>query len=124
MRTNTLASFLLRFPEVTEEWPFGPDVDVYKVDGKIFAILAPDDEPPQISLKCDPLLALELRNEYSAVSAGYHLNKDHWNTVRLDDTVPDGDLKQMIAHSYECVVRGMAKKARDRIALTYKGAQK
>ncbi|MGC2168988.1 MAG: MmcQ/YjbR family DNA-binding protein [Acidimicrobiales bacterium] len=116
MRSDALAKRLLSFPETSEEQPFGPDVDVYKVVGKIFAILSPDSEPPRISLKCDPLLALELRHEYAAVIPGYHLNKDHWNTVTLDGTVPARELKSMILHSYEQVVGGLPKSVRERLA--------
>ncbi len=70
----------------------------------MFAILSPDDSPPRVSLKCDPLLAQELRSEFPAVTPGYHLNKSHWNTVVLDDSVPDSELKKMISHSYEQVI--------------------
>lgn len=115
MTPKELATYLLAFPEATEENPFGPEVDVYKVAGKMFAILDPDDETPSISLKCDPALALELRAEYDAVSAGYHLNKDHWNTVRLDGTVPEVEVREMIAHSFDEVLSGMTKAARVRL---------
>jgi predicted DNA-binding protein (MmcQ/YjbR family) len=84
----------------------------------MFAILSPDETPPSVSLKCDPVLALELREEYSAVTPGYHLNKTHWNTVALDGTVPDHELKQMISHSYERVVSGLPKAVRTQIAHT------
>jgi predicted DNA-binding protein (MmcQ/YjbR family) len=92
---------------VVEEQPFGPEVDVLKVGGKIFAILSPESSPEAISLKCEPELALELRDQYSAVIPGYHLNKRHWNTVQLDGTVPDDVILQMVTHSYEQVVAGL-----------------
>jgi len=116
MNSDKVAAYLLRFPQTTEEQPFGPDVDVYKVAGKIFAILASDDVPPRVSLKCDPLLAHELRSEFAAVTPGYHLNKTHWNTVVLDDTVPDSELRKMISHSYEQVVNGLPKSLRQRLS--------
>ena len=116
MNVKRIAAFALRFPKTTEEQPFGPNVDVYKVAGKMFAILAPDDEPPAISLKCDPLLAEELRREFHAVQPGYHLNKTHWNTVTLDGSVPDAEIKGMITHSYAQVVAGMPKALRDELA--------
>jgi predicted DNA-binding protein (MmcQ/YjbR family) len=116
LEIESLATYLMRYPDTTEEQPFGPDVDVYKVVGKIFAILSPEDTPPSISLKCDPLIALELREEYDAVSPGFHLNKDHWNTVVLDGNVPDKELKKIIAHSYEQVVAGLPKALRVRIS--------
>ncbi len=116
MKLERIAALAMTFPEVSEEQPFGPGVDVYKVSGKIFAIISPDDTPPTISLKCDPLLALELREEFEAVIPGYHLNKAHWNTVILNGTVSDKEIKNMISHSYEQVVRGLPKSLRDRIS--------
>jgi predicted DNA-binding protein (MmcQ/YjbR family) len=106
----------MTYPETREEQPFGPDVDVYKVAGKIFAIVSPEEELPAISLKCDPVIALELRQEFDAVTPGYHLNKDHWNTVVLNGTVPDSELRKMIAHSYGEVVAGLPKPIRERIS--------
>lgn len=114
-REATLAAFLLTFPEATQENPFGPEVDVYKVAGKVFAILGGDPEAPEVSLKCDPALALELRAEFDAVTPGYHLNKDHWNTVRLDGTVPDEVLDEMVEHSYDRVVEGLTRAVRTRL---------
>jgi predicted DNA-binding protein (MmcQ/YjbR family) len=116
VNTEAIANYLLSFPEASEDQPFGPDVDVYKVAGKIFAIVSPEEEPSAISLKCDPLIAVELREEYEAVAPGYHLNKTHWNTVTLNETVPDRELKKMISHSYEQVVAGLPKTLRDKIA--------
>jgi predicted DNA-binding protein (MmcQ/YjbR family) len=116
MKTDKIALYLMKFPQTTEEQPFGPDTDVYKVAGKIFAIISPDDTPPAISLKCDPIIAIELRDEYESVIPGYHLNKSHWNTVMLDDSVPDDELKKMISHSYEQVVSGLPKTLRVRIS--------
>jgi predicted DNA-binding protein (MmcQ/YjbR family) len=116
MKTENIASYLMKFPQTTEEQPFGPDTDVYKVAGKIFAIISPDDTPPAISLKCDPVIATELREEYESVLPGYHLSKSHWNTVILDGSVPDDELKKMISHSYEQVVNGLPKSLRVRIS--------
>ena len=106
----------MKFPESSEDQPFGPDVDVYKVAGKIFVILSPEATPPALSLKCDPVIALELREEFGAVRPGYHLNKSHWNTVLLDDSVPDDEIKKMIIHSYEQVVEGLPKTLRVRLS--------
>jgi len=115
VRLEKIAALAMAFPEVTEEQPFSPGVDVYKVAGKIFAILSFEDKPPAISLKCDPILALELREEFEAVIPGYHLNKVHWNTVVLNGSVPDEEIKNMISHSYELVVKGLPKALRDKI---------
>jgi len=116
MEPEKVAAFALKFPESSEDQPFGPDVDVYKVAGKIFVILSPESTPPALSLKCDPVIALELREEFGAVRPGYHLNKSHWNTVLLDDSVPDDEIKKMIIHSYEQVVEGLPKTLRVRLS--------
>lgn len=110
-----LSAFALGFAEVTEEQPFGPTVDVYKVAGKIFAILDPDSEPPRVSLKCEPTVAVHLRQHHAAITPGYHLNKTHWNTVLLDGSVPAGQIEEMIEHSYERVIAGLPRKTRQRL---------
>ena len=98
---------------VTEETPFGPDNLVFKVSAKMFALLGLDDIPPRANLKCDPDLALELRDRYEDVTAGYHMNKKHWNTVVIASRIPDAELKKMIDHSYELVVQSLPKKKRE-----------
>jgi len=116
LKIENIAALMLAFPETSEEQPFGPNVDVYKVAGKMFAILSPDDTPPALSLKCEPMLALELREEFDAVIPGYHLNKTHWNTVILNGSIPDREIKSMIAHSYEQVIAGLPKTVRERLS--------
>ena len=95
---------------VTEERPFGPDVLVHKVMGKMFTILPEDEEELSISLKCDPDEALALRDMYTAVQPGYHLNKKHWNTVTIDGSIPNDEIWQMIDNSYDLVVKKTSKK--------------
>ncbi len=109
---EAISEFACAKAGVVEEQPFGPDVDVLKVGGKIFAILSPESSPESISLKCDPELAIELRLQYEAVIPGYHLNKRLWNTVHLDGTIPDDEVLQMVTHSYEQVVAGLTRAAR------------
>ncbi len=109
-----VAAYALEFAEVTEEQPFGPGVDVYKVVGKVFAILSPGT-PPTVALKCEPGLAIHLREQYPAVTSGYHLNKKHWNTVTLDGSLPADEIEEMVAHSYERVVAGLPKSVRERL---------
>ncbi len=92
-----------------ETFPFGPDAAVYKVLGKMYAIL-PLDDPVRISLKCDPDFAEVLRENYDAVQPGYHLNKRHWNTVTVDGSIPDDEIEEMIDESYRLVVLKMTKK--------------
>src|SRR6266481_8583949 len=91
----------------TESMPFGEGVLVFKVAGKIFALAALDEFPTTVNLKCDPDLALELRDRYEQVRPGYHMNKKHWNTVEIDSGVPDRELRNMIDHSYELVVQSL-----------------
>jgi predicted DNA-binding protein (MmcQ/YjbR family) len=110
---EAISEFASEFAGVVEEQPFGPDVDVLKVGGKIFAILSPESSPEAISLKCDPDLAIDLRHQYSTVIPGYHLNKRHWNTVHLDGSIPDDVILRMVTHSYEQVVAGLPKSVRE-----------
>ena len=102
--------YCLRKPGASEETPFGPDVLVFKVGGKIFALATLDEVPPRVNLKCDPDLALDLRDRYEQVTPGYHMNKKHWNTIIADGSVPVKKLKEWIDHSYELVVGSLPKK--------------
>ncbi len=88
---------------VTEGMPFGDDVLVFKVKGKIFALTILTRIPFQVNLKADPEKAIEWRERYEGVTPGYHMNKRHWNTVVLDGTVPAAEVYRMIDHSYELV---------------------
>lgn len=87
-----------------EDYPFGDEVAVFKVGGKMFALILLTEDLGRVTLKCDPGWALELRARYKAVRPGYHANKRHWNTVELDGTVQHAELKEMIEHSYQLVV--------------------
>ena len=100
---------------VTESTPFGDDVVVFKVGGKIFALAALDEIPATANLKCDPDLALELRDRYEQVRPGYHMNKKHWNTVEIESGILDSELRKMIDHSYELVVKSLPKSARAKL---------
>jgi predicted DNA-binding protein (MmcQ/YjbR family) len=113
---EVISEFASAMAGVVEEQPFGPSVDVLKVGGKIFAILSPESSPESISLKCDPERAVELRLQYEAVIPGYHLNKRLWNTVHLDGTIPDDEVILMVTHSYDQVVAGLSKSARQGLA--------
>ena len=101
--------YCLSKPSATEGAPFGPDVLVFKVGGKMFALAALDDVPPTVNLKCDPDLALDLRDRYEQVRAGYHMNKKHWNTVEIESGIPDIELRKMIDHSYKLVIERLPK---------------
>ena len=107
--------YCLSKPDATEGTPFGPDVLVFKVGGKIFALASLDEVPAKANLKSDPDLALELRDRYEQVTAGYHMNKKHWNTVEIESGIPDIELRKMIDHSYELVVKSLPRKAREKL---------
>lgn len=109
MNLEQLQAYLLQKKGTTEERPFGPEALVYKVLGKMFAIVAWEANPLTISLKCDPDEALFLRDIYPAVRPGYHLNKRHWNTVTIDGSVPEKEFRRMIDDSYSLVVKGLTK---------------
>jgi predicted DNA-binding protein (MmcQ/YjbR family) len=111
-------AYLRQRPEAFEDFPFGPDVYVYKIGGRMFATLGGDD-PAQMNLKCDPDEALFLRDTFAAVLPGYHMNKTHWNTVLLDGSVPRGELERMIDRSYGLVVKGLKKAARVALEVRY-----
>lgn len=96
--------------------PFGPEVLVFKVVSKMYAILAWEDDPLRISLKSDPVDALILRQQYAAVLPGYHLNKKHWNTLVLDGSIPDDEVQRMIDDSYQLVVDSLTRKEKAELA--------
>lgn len=100
-----------------EDFPFDATTLVVKVWGKIFALMATDQDPerPEINLKCDPALAEMLRETYPAVVPGYHMNKRHWNTVTVDGSIPETEIYEMIDHSYTLVVKGLSRKDRDEL---------
>ena len=114
---KALRDYCLRKPGAFEDFPFGEDTLVIKVKDKMFALIPLDrhDEPPQISLKCDPQLADMLRDIYDAVKPGYHLNKKHWNTVTVDGSISDDEVFEMIDQSYILVVKSLKKADRDEI---------
>jgi predicted DNA-binding protein (MmcQ/YjbR family) len=101
--------------KITEEFPFGEDVLVFKVHSKLFLLTRLDQRPISINLKCDPALAIELRERYESVQPGYHMNKKYWNTVIVDDSIPSKEILNMIDHSYEQVLKGLPKTVRERL---------
>jgi predicted DNA-binding protein (MmcQ/YjbR family) len=116
---KALRKYCASKPGALEDYPFGEDTLVFKVMGKMFALMPLEqrDEPPTVSLKCDPALAEILRNIYDAVQPGYHLNKKHWNTVTVDGSIPDDEIYDMIEQSYELVVKSLKKEEREQLAL-------
>lgn len=109
MDEKTLKAYFLSRPETEEDYPFGPDVAVFKVLGKMFGLIGYSKGMMRINLKCDPNEAQQLRDIYEAVIPGYHMNKTHWNTVIIDGSLPNGEIERQIDHSYGLVVKGLKK---------------
>jgi predicted DNA-binding protein (MmcQ/YjbR family) len=114
MTLETFCSFCLSLPHVSEEFPFDRNTLVFKVGGKIFALLDVENFEA-VNLKCDPEKAIELREVYNAISGGYHMNKKHWNTVKLLDDVDDKLLLELTQNSYQLVFNGLTKKIKDEL---------
>ena len=110
MNATELRGWCLEQKGAVENFPFTPDHSVFKVAAKMFAISALEREPLEVSVKCEPELAVELRNTYAAIRPGYHLNKRHWNTITLDGSLPDGLVRDMIEDSYDLVVSALPKR--------------
>ena len=112
---DDLREFCNSKPGAVEDFPFDDVTLVVKVRGKIFALMATDQDPntPSINLKCEPALAEMLRETYPAVVPGYHMNKRHWNTVTVDGSIPESEIHEMIDHSYEQVVKSLPRKDRE-----------
>ena len=102
MNIETLRDYCISKKGADESFPFGEDTLVFKVTGKIFALVNLDGDL-SINLKCDPAFAIELRERYSSVTPGYHMNKKHWNTVMLDGSVPDKEVFSWIDHSFDLI---------------------
>ena len=119
MEYETIKNIILQKPEVVEDYPFGPDVLVFKIKNKMFALLTITDGVARINLKCEPYKAAALRDAYESVIPGYHMNKLHWNTVILNDSIPKSEIVDMIDHSYALVVNGLKKTDKNALFLTY-----
>ena len=115
MNIEEIREYCISKPAVTEGFPFNETALVFKVAGKMFALLDLSEESRGLSLKCDPKLAVELREQHPEVTPAYHFNKKHWNTVDPTGSVPEEKIKELIDHSYEMVVIGL--KRADREAL-------
>ena len=107
MNLETFRDYCLKKEGVREEFPFGPDTLVFKVNGKLFALTGMEAFE-SVNLKCLPEHAVQLREQYQAVQPGYHMNKKHWNTVLMDGSISDKLVKEWIDESYELVARKSA----------------
>ena len=115
MDLEVLLGHCLAKPGATASHPFGPGALVVKVAGKMFAIVEEDADPLRVSLKCEPDIAVVLRESYASVTPGYHLNKRHWNTVTLDGTVHDEQVLEWVDDSFDLVVDALPRRLRDEI---------
>jgi len=106
MDIETLREYVIQKPLVTEGFPFGDSVIVYKVNGKVFLLIPLDSSPLQFNVKCDPEKAIDLRENYpDTVLPGYHMNKQHWNTVIVDGVLSKKQLLEMVNDSYTLVYK-------------------
>ncbi len=124
MDFEQLKKYLFDKPDSTLEFPFGTDTMVFKVMGKMFALVAWQDDPLRLSLKCDPDLSLHLREVHAAITPGYHLSKIHWNTVTLNGTLDDELITEMIDHSYHSVVALLPKRLKNQLQKNSAKAEK
>jgi predicted DNA-binding protein (MmcQ/YjbR family) len=117
MTAAELRRWCLAQPGAIEDFPFGPEVSVFKVGGKMFALSALARTPLQVSVKCDPELAVDLRRSYRAIGPGYHLDKRHWNTITLDGSLPDRLVRDLVEDSYDLVLHALPKRTRAQLAV-------
>ncbi|BAS14660.1 uncharacterized protein YbdF [Arthrobacter sp. Hiyo8] len=125
MDAATLRQICLGFPGSYEDFPFGPETSVFKVraavsggskqEGKMFAASAMDDQNLAVSLKCDPALAVQLRSAHPEITGAWHMNKTHWNGVRLDGALPDSMVRDMVEDSYDLVVSSLSRKQQEQL---------
>jgi predicted DNA-binding protein (MmcQ/YjbR family) len=115
MDATALRAWCLRQAGAVEDFPFGPEHSVFKVAGKMFALSALDRAPLEVSVKCEPDLAVALRDSYPAIRPGYHLNKRHWNTITLDGSLADQLVRDLIEDSYDLVVSALPKRVREQL---------
>ncbi len=111
-RLDALRAHALGKPGATEDFPFGPDVMVFKVAGKLFGALAWEESPLRVSLKSDPERVEALREAYPAIQPPRYFDKRHWNQVTLDASIGDALLRELVDRSYDLVVAGLSQKAR------------
>ncbi|SFM16270.1 MmcQ/YjbR family DNA-binding protein [Pelosinus propionicus] len=112
LNSRSLYSYCLTKPGSIEDYPFGPDIIVFKVASKMFALLSHRNGQDNLALKCDPEYSEVLRQHYPSITPGYHLNKRHWNTILLDGSVPEREIRGLIDHSYELVYQSLPRRKR------------
>jgi predicted DNA-binding protein (MmcQ/YjbR family) len=105
MNAEEIRDYALSLKDVTEGFPFGEETLVFKTHAKIFLLVSLSSAPLQFNIKCDPGYAIELREQYSCILPGYHMNKKHWNTIIVDGTLTKAQLMKMIKDSYSLVAK-------------------
>lgn len=115
MNLKELKNYCLNKKGVYEDFPFDDETLVFKVGSKMFVLTNINEKELKLNLKCDPIMAQDLRREYAAIKPGYHMNKKHWNTVEVDDSIDDNIIKMLIDISYDLVFKGLKKKEREEI---------
>lgn len=115
MNIESIGEYCLSKKGAFEDFPFDEETLVFKVGGKMFALIPLEKIPLQINLKCDPEKAVELREHFEDVQPGWHMSKKYWNTIILEGNIRWNDLKEWIDHSYDEVVKGLKKSERDKI---------
>ncbi len=113
MNIEELRDYCMCKKHVDESFPFNEETLVFKVMGKVFLLTDITSRPLQFNVKCNPELAIQLREQFSCVIAGYHMNKKHWNTIYCDGTMNKNELKKWIDHSYQLVYDSLPKKLKD-----------
>ena len=115
MNIEELRAYCLSKKHVSESFPFDAHTLVFKVANKMFALTGLEDFPPRVNLKCDPERAISLRESYSEITPGFHMNKKHWNTVLIEGAISSKLLMELIDHSYDLVFNGLPRKIRDNL---------
>ena len=110
LNVESIRDYCLQKQNTTEEMPFGPSVVVFKVNNKMFCLMSLDEQPTTINVKCEPEKAIELREQYLSVLPGYHMNKQHWNTVIVDGLISPKIIKEFIDDSYNLVNKKLTPK--------------
>lgn len=116
MTPQELRALCLSFNAAVEDFPFTPEISVFKVQGRLFALTNLDARPLKVNLKCDPEDAIRLRAEHDGlIVPGWHMNKRHWNTVVVDGALPDALVRELVEDSYDLVVAGLPRADRLRL---------
>ena len=115
MDIEIIRNYCLNKPAVSEDLPFDNNTLVFKVGSKMFALMSLNTDPLRINVKCDPEQAVALREQYPQITPGYHMNKKHWNTIKIDGLLSSDLIKELIDHSYGLVVNSLTKKERRKL---------